>query len=347
MQVSMKKWLLVVLCGWLSGEVCAVKVSHLYEAELPVVSQSSEVRAEAIRQGLIQVLGKVSGEMQIEKKGILPISRQRAFGYLEEYSYVPSSLPTTPYLLKLRFQRHGIHHLLKQAHLDDWGENRPLILAWLVIPPKAGVAMVIGSETSGRLVTMVRDEAKRHGVPLLFPMLDMTEMDQLSTMEGQAMTWPMLKKIGERYKPDAYLMGHIQSNGAGFHSQWQLMLDDQQWDWTLTGQSVDSIITCLMDHISETLSQHFQASPASISSFWLALRVSHVSERADLNRLVHYLKQLPLVQKVQLMQVSGDVVELELLIRGTLAAFQKNVAIGQHLTLISSETDELAYEWVH
>jgi hypothetical protein len=326
----------------------AVTVSNLYDAELPVISQDSEVRARAIEQGFIQVLSKVSGDTQIKKSLILKVGQQKAMDYLEEYSYVPNPSAATPYLLNMHFDSRAIQRLLKRASIHFWGEHRPLILVWLVAPNRLGAMDMVSSETTGSTLTEMQSQAKRYGIPVIFPMLDMTDMSQVTAADVLSGTLPVLEKVSKRYAPDAYLIGDIHLDGAMFRSQWQLILSDNQWEWTLVDKSTSDIIANIMAHINRTLSQYFQPPPASTPLLWLTLQVSNVAQPSDLRQLVQYLKQLTLVQRVRLMEINGSIVKLEILIRGTVSAFQKNV-IGQHLMPTSSEMadHELAYEWVH
>src|SRR3990167_4757246 len=141
----------------------AVKVSSLYQFETPVVSQADDVREEAVREGFLQVLIKISGDPEIAKHPVIKPNLKRADYYVQEFSYsAPTSSPY--YLLRIRYDRDDINRLLKKARLPFWGENRPLIMAWVAFTNSKNFAEIIGSENPGSILRTMRQESKKNGL---------------------------------------------------------------------------------------------------------------------------------------------------------------------------------------
>lgn len=347
---NMKRLLLAifVLCFPMT-QVWAVKVASLYQAELPVSTQSAEARAEATKLGFIQVLVKVTGDQQIDKNPLIIPSLERADYFVQEFSYSASTTASSQYQILINYNADDINRLLKKAGVVYWGGNRPLILVWLAFTNKKNETNIIGNEDPGDLLNAMKQESKKYGIPLIFPMMDVTEMDEVSANDIDEWSIPLLKKASKRYAPDAFLIGKIDANGDGYESEWELILGKNQWSWTVSDKTTNGVVGILLNQISQTLSKHYVIKIPNAPEWWLKLQVSNITQRDDLAQLMRYLNQLSSVLQVRLSQVAGDVVELSILVRGSLTSFQKNAGIGQRLVLKAEDkaNDKLIYEWVH
>lgn len=343
----MRQLLFIALILALVSPVLAVKVTSLYQFEMPVVSQSDDVRVQAVKEGFLQVLIKVSGDPQIANNPVIKPFLLKADYYVQEFSY--SSPPSSPfYLLQIRYDRNDINRLLRKAGIAYWGENRPLILAWVAFTNNKHFAEIIGNETQGDILGTMRQEGKKSGLPLIFPMLDVTDISQVSTSDINSMSVKVLQDAGKRYSPDAILIGAIKQTDIDYQSQWQLVLGKNQWDWNVSDRLLSELVTTVLNQVNQTLAKYYVEKVANEPQ-WVKLEVTNITKRDDLVQLMRYLKQLTSVQQVQLSQVQGDVVDISILLRGSLASFQQNAAIGQRLVLKSQDevNNKLTYEWTH
>jgi len=179
--------------------------------------------------------------------------------------------------------------------------------------------------------------------------MDMSDISQVSPNDINQFSLPVLQEAGKRYAPDALLVGKMTINQNGCQSQWHLILDDNQWDWMITDKSIANTISMLLNQVSQTLSKHYVVKASIAAKSSLTLEVSNIMQHSDLTQLMDYLKQLTPVQNVQLSQVSGDVVQLSLQVRGSLRTFKQHASIGQHLVLKSQDisNNKLTYQWAH
>jgi hypothetical protein len=131
--------------------------------------------------------------------------------------------------------------------------------------------------------------------------------------------------------------------------KWRLLLNGNAWNWTINDKTTEGEMSALMNLVSQTLAKNYIVKTASAQGLTLKVEVTNVTERDDLAALMQYLKQLTPVDQIELVQVSGDVVDLTVVVHGNLAGFLKNAAIGQHLVLKSQDdsSNSLVYEWVH
>lgn len=179
--------------------------SNLYKAEVSLAAQTEDLKEQAVREGLLQVLRKVTNNPQIEMNRVIKASLRRADYYVQEYNYSIPTPASAEYIIHISYEKEDIDRLLKKA------------------------------------------------------------------------------------------------------------------------------------------------APFNTTDAWVKLKVKNVGQQHDLSNVMAYVKQLDTVKQVQLSQVSGKAVDLNILVRGSLAAFQQHAAINKRLILQSQNLAEntLVYEWVH
>src|SRR5262245_51008662 len=148
-----KLWMVIIFAFLPITTALAVKVSNLYEVELPVISQSQDIKEEAMKTGLLQVLIKLTGDPLIEKNPLVKSSLQKADYYVQEFGYSSANASSSTYLIRIRYDNNSINRLLKKAGIVYWGEIRPLILVWLAFTNKENATEIIGNETHGNIVS--------------------------------------------------------------------------------------------------------------------------------------------------------------------------------------------------
>lgn len=343
----MKKLLLIILL-FLSTPVLAVKMTNLYQAEVPVTSQSDEDRADAIRKGLTIVLTKLTGNPEVVKNTDIKLALKRADYFVHDYNYGPPSPNSAIYMLRMNFEPRDIDWLLKKADVGYWGVSRPLIMTWIaVIRPKQGTE-VIGDDNPSSWFRAMRMQANNLGIPMIFPLMDMADISQLSSEDVTSFDLSALKVVGKRYAPDGYLVGVISIGDGEFQSRWVLEVDNKRWDSTIDAKNIDEVTERILSQVSQTLAKQYDGITNVNNPIWLKLQVSKITDQEKLTALVKYLKQINVVQQVQLAQTTNDVVRLSVLVTSTMNTFNSKAIKGQRLSLRSQDGNEnlLVYEWI-
>lgn len=346
----MKKLLfgLLVLAAIQVSSAFAVTVSSLYQAELQVASQAQDTRQQAVAQGLLQVLVKLSGDPAIAFNPVIRDSLKKSEYYVQEYSYAAPTPESSSYIINIRYDADDIGRLLKKAGVAWWGESRPLLLVWVAANNQRN-AEVIGSDSQGPVFNAMKQQGTKYGIPVIFPIMDVSEITSVTAADINSMSVPVLKEAAKKYAPDALLIGSINKTGQGVESKWRLVLDANEWSWTISGRNADSVISDLMKQVSQTLAKTYSVKTSGMDEQWLKLQVNNITQRDDLAELMDYLRQMAMVGQIDLNQISGDTVEVSVQVSGSLEAFQKNAAIGQRLVLKSQDNaaNSLVYIWVH
>jgi hypothetical protein len=325
----------------------AVKMDNLYEVKIPVASQQAEERTVAVQEGLKQVLIKLSGNAEIENNADIKAALKRADYYVLEYGYEPADSSEANYNLRVKFDKRDVTRLLKRSSVAFWGDKRPLILVWVVVADLDSDYKLIGSEETSDLLTAFKNESKKYGLPLIFPIMDMTDLSIISSNDVATMNVTALNAAAKRYAPDALLIGKITDNKQELSSQWVLVKNGTSTEWNLTNTSSDEMFDTLMNNVRQALGKQMAMRLDAPQQTKFKLQVKNVSKPEDFEQLMKFVKQLAPVMHVQLAEVSGDVVNLDLQVQGTINSFQENNALSQRLTLMSRDdsSNKLIYEW--
>jgi uncharacterized protein len=344
------KLLSIFLFLLLSSKTFAVEAPSIYQVEVPVATHSDQLRDEAIKKGFVQVLVKVSGNSHVmEAYPKLKPYLGHADDLVQEFSYTTPTTASsaTPYLLVVRFDVDSINKLLKDAGASVWGQNRPSILVWMAYDGPNHPAEVVGSSERA-IQTTLNDEAEQRGLPVIFPVMDVTELTQVTPTDVINKTLTVLKPASQRYDSKAILMGHLTQTTAGVTSNWQLLVGDEHWDFNVAGKNLQDVFGSLVNQISDTLAKRYSAVITDVVQTNIILKVTGLKQQSDLALLMKYLQQLTPVANVQLKSVNGDEIILTLNLRGTQQAFVQAVALGSNLKPVASTTpadDSLQYQW--
>jgi hypothetical protein len=234
----------------------AVTVSSLYQAEIPVASQTEDQKQQAVEQGLLQVLIKLTGNPQISSNAVIRKALAKADYFVQEYSYLAPLPDASEYLIQIRYETDDINRLLKKAGLAYWGENRPLLLVWLAVSD-AGQdnTEIIANEAPGEEYSLMNQQSKKYGIPLIFPMMDMGDMNKVSASDVNDMTLTALTDASRRYSPDALLIGSLQKSKSGLQGKWLLLLNGNTLNWTINDKTTEGEMSALMNLVSQTLAK--------------------------------------------------------------------------------------------
>lgn len=332
-----------------ANPVFAVRVNSIYKADLPVASQSAKDRSHAVLQGFTQVLVKVTGNSRILDNPSVKAWLKNAESLIEEYSYKSQdNVVNAPYLLELNFDPEGINKLLRDAGIPTWGQNRPLILAWVEFEAPDHPAEIVGSDSDGDIHVLLKQYSDQRGLPMLLPMMDVTDLNQVAVSDVVTMSLPTLQNAAKRYGSDALLVGHIMQADAGLTSQWKLTMGNNQWNWNISGQDLPEVLSTVVNNVADNLAARYAVVISNNVQTELTLNVTGVKQAAELTQLMTYLQRLSTVAEVRLVRVSNEGVILSVSLRGSKQAFIQATALGKMLKPQPGIADEntLNYLWV-
>ncbi len=207
-----------LLAGLLvGGVVAAVPVAGLYRAVVPVAGQGPEERRDGIRAALEEVLVRVTGQAEAPRDPRAAPLLEAAARFVEGYRFLPGGegLPLGMQRLEVRFQREPLEQALYRAGLPVWGRDRPAVLLWLAVRAPQGRELV-GGELQPAVQRALLEAARRRGLPLMLPLLDLEDRARLSEAEVWAGFAEPALAAAKRYAPEAVALGRLEPAGPGW-----------------------------------------------------------------------------------------------------------------------------------
>ena len=344
-------WTIVLLLLSVSTTSFAVRVHSIYQDEVPVATQSKSDKLKAEQDALADVFVKVSGNSHVlDSNPNLKANLTRADTFVQEFSYTsPTDAPkATPYTLFVRFDADAINRLLREAGTPTWGQNRPLILVWLALQNAGQTsADIVDSTTDTEKI--LRQSAKQRGLPMIFPMMDVTDMSLVSVSDITSKSVTNLQQASQRYASNALLIGNITQGKTEIKSHWQLVLGTDSWSWDVSGKTMAEVFSSIVDNAADALAKRYSTVTSAAIQSELTLNISGVKQHADLLALMKYLQRLTPVSDVQLRSVSGSDIVLDLNLRGSRESFIQAASISKNLLPVSAANladGSLEYKWI-
>ena len=176
----------LLLSSFLYLDVNAAEVRGLYEEEVPVMTQERQERFSVLQAALRNILIRVSGRSDIDLIPGMDLQLKQASRYVQQFRYRLRSEPViepvsgekTKQILWIRFNEKAVNQLLHSQRLPVWGKTRPATLVWLVLDDRKQ-RQLIGNDSRHEVRQIFADKARLRGVPLRFPLLDLTDRSNI------------------------------------------------------------------------------------------------------------------------------------------------------------------------
>lgn len=161
-------------------------------------------RSRLIRLALGRVLVRFTGARQVTSDPLVRARLlERADDYVERYQYLSSS-EQEPARLRARFSRPAVWQALQETGWPVWGSPRPTMLAWVAVRSGSGWRLA-SPDGYPELFRKLTRTAEARGLPLVLPLLDGTDRQELSASDLLFQDWGRIHAASQRYEPDAVL----------------------------------------------------------------------------------------------------------------------------------------------
>jgi hypothetical protein len=331
--VNPVKWCCLGLF-WLAGAAWAEAPGDFYTAWVPVKERSEAAHAEALQQGLRQVLVKLSGSQAVLSQPAVQKALPKAAQWVEQYEYrnqppVPGG--EAPLTLVARFFPAEIDQLLKQTGGGQWGKDRPLLLVWLALNTR-----LLNEEESPKEAEAVQTVAAQRGLPVLFPLLDLDDRLALPPTLLAAGQEQAMRQAAQRYAPGALLAGTLESGPDNtWQARWYLLGGQTRVVWASRHANLSGLLDEALGKVAESLSARFGA-PGSASPSLVEVQITEVVGMQAYAQVQSYLAALDTVENFQVRQVEGDRLRLSVLAKGGRAGLAQAIALGRLLQPIAA-----------
>lgn len=327
---------LLMLCS-LSG--WAKTVEGLYDAKVLVTSQSTNVRKQAARQALSDVLVRVSGQGWESPNQQIDRALQIADQYLYQYSYShlePSErgqkTPAGATWLNMKFESKAVQRVIKQAGLPLWGANRPTVLMWLAVDPGAGKREVVREGSQQSVVQYIKNAANKRGIPVILPVYDLEDAMQLPVESLWGQFSDAIQEASARYGAESVLVGRAY-RGAGnkWFANWKFYFKGQEFRFvdhadTLSGHMLQGI-----SKSAEILANAFAIKPGNAAQGTVELSIEGVNNLQQYAAVTRYLEKMSVVRTLKVDGLENNVLNLSLVLAAQYNKFEQAIKLDKKL----------------
>lgn len=208
--------------------------------------------------------------------------------------------------LNVVFQADAIKALLNQAGAPFWQANRPGVLVWLV-EQSGGQQRIINAELAPQLYNALNQAAEARGVPLIQPLLDLEELNQIGAADLWDLSIPVIDSASQRYDNGAVLVGKFsQAYDKSWFGQWMLLYrGDRQIEHYRDTELADFFIQG-SDLVADRLAADYAVAVNQAQrNNNLTIKFSGIKDHTDYLALSEYLRQVPALKAIQLSHIDG------------------------------------------
>jgi hypothetical protein len=328
---------LAALC--LCAAAAAVEMSSLYSVQVSLDPDDPDSRNHAYQTALIEVLVRVTGTTAVAE------SEQIAELFPNPARFVLQYRPGPDNSLVVSLDGPAIENVLRQAGASIWGSDRPLTLIWIAIDWGQGEREIVAADDPERmsgdarsidrnrlLRERVTEVARRRGIPVLFPLLDIEDLENVSFSDIWGGFDDLLLLASERYQAETVLVGRIRTESL-LMNRWTWYIGGERRDWT---GGTEEVINLLAD----TLAVKFKVdSNSPLES--IRLTISGVDSVNAFGRVQRYMEYLRGIDEIRIDTVSGDRIIYEVKIQGGMERLQRALELSTMLEPIDPFHDSV------
>lgn len=354
--------------GW------AEQVEGLYEVAVPVASQSRSDLRIASQNGLETVFIRVSGSTEVIKHPDIARAINRAKSYTKQFQFEwvkkqpgleleavngatgeglahNSEQLTEQLYVLLEFDQAQIDQILRNAGLPLWSSNRPSMLVWIVIEDLQG-RRIASADRDADLLQMITDQARRRGLALKLPVLDLQDMVALSADDLWQMDFNQVQSAVQRYNADSVLLGRISQLSSGqFLGSWMYQFNNEVRRFDGDMATSDDYFAMAVDQVADWLAAEYAVVPVNIAEGGILMRLTGINSFLDYAQAVNYLEGISAIRHAHVIHLQGDEIIVRLTAEGLLPQLQQVFELDKQLLPATSAVYQgnyaiaLDYQW--
>lgn len=279
----------------------AAQVTDLYQAEVEAKGSAAHWQSQALQ----QVLVRVTGNSDIASLPAIAAELAAPSAYVKQFESVRHQDGNR---MRVLLDAVKVNQLLQSNQLPVWGSMRPDILVWLVMQDGQQRRFVRSADTE--LTTALKKAFKQAALPLLQPLYDFDDVNQLSDTDVWAGFWQPITQASGRYNPDVVVAAtlDVQSGegDAALKLSWQRQTDNRTFRDEVTAADADSLMQAFASLLASQLAQQYASVLTSESGAQLLLEVQQLQNLADIVHVQRLLQQLVGVTEVTISRFAND-----------------------------------------
>lgn len=342
----------------------ASTVEDLYKSVIPINNNQAANSKEVLKQGMLQVLTKVSGSSNIEQNPIIKAALDNPEEYLFKYT---QNRENKQRISVQEYINIKINHLLKQADIEAWGKQRPTVLSWVTIELDPRTRIILNEsnqyidtsliEQNSAYKQIIQKQAMLRGVPIAFPLQDLTEQMNISQASIWAQFIDDLKLASERYQAPVIFSASI--NKINYLES--LSLDSQLWQakfmiinklnnsdnnqniikYEAQDENLEQVIEHGINWLADNLAKGYTIAH-DLPMKDLDLRITGINTVKDYVKLNNYLNNLSVVSRVAVNSQDKNILNITVSVKQGESALKQALSLDNKLVLAKQlENDQV------
>lgn len=342
------RWLVplcALLCASAPGAARAEFVDGLYTANLPAADRSPATLGAARRDGLAQVLVKVTGAAPRPDNAAVRAALDKAERYLSSYSYEASA----PGELRLRlvYDASAVRALLREAGLPLWTAHRPRVLVWWVTHVD-GRRRFVSAQEQAPAHQALRDSFARRGVPLQLPLFDLEDIAKLSPGQAWRQSSAALLDASQRYRGAQLLTARAARLSDGnWSGDWRMLHEGRWLSRSARGLTLEQFTALGAALAAEALASRYAVTLHDALDQRHRVTLRGIRDYRDYQSAQATLAALEAVRRVVPEYLLGDQVSLRIEADTDLAQLARIIELdARFVPTPAGSGSGLAYEWM-
>jgi hypothetical protein len=329
---------LLLLClSVLPGVARAVLVEDLYRVELPVEDQTTAKRLEAFNNAFRLLLIKISGSAQAFDNPGLKRPLSNSSRYVLQFRYVmrqqPSEVADEPPIdvlnLTVTFNRDLVESLLRENGVPLWGRERPSSLMLVHYSQHNDAGVLVSGDTVAGLVEEFDAEARRKGLPILFPLLDLEDRGILGGAIDLLPNADRMDELAQRYGPDVILSGVvIASSDVSWQARWQARFSNKSFNWSNQAASRKQLIDQSLTELARILASEYALKSIQANDQDVLFKVDEVRDVREYIKVLNYLQSLDAVDEAGPVRIEGQQATYRVRLRNSAEDLHRLISLG-------------------
>ncbi len=321
---------LIALC--LCVAAAAVEMNSLYTVVVPLDPDDPDPRNLAYQTALTEVLVRVTGTTAVAE------SEQMAVLFPNPVRYVLQFRPGPDHTLVITLDGPAIENVLRQTGAPIWSSERPLTLIWIGVDWGQGEREIVAADDQERmpgdarsidrnrlLRELISDIASRRGIPVLFPLLDTEDLENISFSDIWGGFDDILLQAAARYEAESVLVGRIRPDS----------LQENRWTWHHAGarEGLYGEPEDMIHRLADSLAALYVLSGRDPVDT-IRLTISGINSVSAFGRVQRFMENLRGVDEIMIDTVVGDRIVYAVRIQGGLDRLQRALELSNLLELV-------------
>lgn len=320
--------------------VYAERIDSPYRADVLVSDRATETRQSATRQGMADVLVRISGRQDVHREPAIAKALEKPVSYLLQFSYQLSEEklneddPQNAQRLRLEFDGDALQALLRKHQLPLWPLDRPSTLLWLVGQSRGEPSVQSWSAETPEGKALLR-AAQRRGVPLQEPLNDLEDKINAPADKLWYLDEGVLNAAARRYQSEAVqVIRYSQTSSGYWRGSWLIMHEGRSQLFDGQAKTLDALLAQAIDELADGYAERYAIQGSAAGSHSWVLDVEGVKSFADYQRLLAYTEGMTLVRRVQALSMDGETLRLKLNTDGSIDQLKQSLALGQRMSYL-------------